>query len=463
MKKNRSNICGTDELVCQNGSVCKQGIPIPSNINPSHTHLGLLTHLESKVDANSYHCECRSGYIGHDCSVQVSDCISQRSDLVHHCYYGSRCVALDADNEDGLLDRFCDCTKANVEDGMFVSGLMCQYKSTSLCVGEDFVHEVTNQYCVNGGECSTIVSPARSHPGCICDDDKWEGAHCEFAKGVLFDDALDLFQQRKTEFNQERGYEEFASSSPQPLANTIHINDTNPDSRLLFVIGACFAVGGVVILLMFGIKQSRNKKRQITDDVAFVREHLGIDGDSVASSSSYWIVSPRDPPTNVFLASRKKDVGSDEDSTEHVQDKEKCCSTPRQMEEADTVEMLDEETSRMLEAQFNSSPWKNDEESKISEYSTSTKRSVMTNHSRLYYENIETFDEETEKHHSGRVTVNRGRYPLSHVQRGAEPSIPGILDLVNGDGLTVYEDDGSRIQSLDGDEFDSRGNFSQFA
>eukprot|EP01082_Thalassiosira_pseudonana_P013583 g12341.t1 g12341 contig6:1731523-1732137(-) len=204
---------------------------------------------------------------------------------------------------------------------------------------------------------------------------------------------------------------------------------------------------------MFGIKQSRNKKRQITDDVAFVREHLGIDGDSVASSSSYWIVSPRDPPTNVFLASRKKDVGSDEDSTEHVQDKEKSCSTPRQMEE---VEMLDEETSRMLEAQFNSSPWKNDEESKISEYSTSTKRSVMTNHSRLYYENIETFDEETEKHHSWSLST------LSCSER-SRTEYPFILDLVNGDGLTVYEDDGSRIQSLDGDEFDSRGNFSQFA
>ena len=67
--------------------------------------------------------ECQSGYSGDDCSIRVESCLAVRTDLVHNCYHGSSCI--DASNDAGLLDRYCECYKTK----LLTAGLMCEFRS----------------------------------------------------------------------------------------------------------------------------------------------------------------------------------------------------------------------------------------------------------------------------------------------------------------------------------------------
>src|SRR5210317_346689 len=187
----KKKLCG-DTFACQNGSVCKEDDG--QEIDSRHKHMNLLSSVISLTDAKNYYCQCNDGFIGHDCSVQVQSCTSNRDDLVHSCYYGSQCI--DVVNDYGLLDKFCDCSSASKVDGSFIDGLMCQYTSFTSCADEEDAANTSDKYCMNGGICKSI-DPAESFLGCQCEDGKWEGKHCEFADGILKDDALDLFSVRK--------------------------------------------------------------------------------------------------------------------------------------------------------------------------------------------------------------------------------------------------------------------------
>eukprot|EP00984_Skeletonema_dohrnii_P028550 scaffold18593_cov76-Skeletonema_dohrnii-CCMP3373.AAC.1 len=153
-----------------------------NEIDHRHKHLDLLSSITSDVDGSNYYCECPPGFIGHDCSVEVKECTSHRADLVHSCYFGSECI--EADNEYGLLDKFCDCSRAHSEDGAFVAGLMCQYTSSTICVDDDKAFaSTTDAFCTNGGTCQRIVGSDEDFPGCQCEEGTWDGKHCEFANG----------------------------------------------------------------------------------------------------------------------------------------------------------------------------------------------------------------------------------------------------------------------------------------
>ena len=51
---------------------------------------------------------------------------------------------------------------------------------------------------MNGGSCKALVEAGASHPGCDCQEG-WEGDRCEYSQALLFDDAMDLFSQRRSQ------------------------------------------------------------------------------------------------------------------------------------------------------------------------------------------------------------------------------------------------------------------------
>ncbi|KAL7487114.1 hypothetical protein ACHAW6_012719 [Cyclotella cf. meneghiniana] len=330
---NNIDFCKAENLICRNGSYCKQGKP---NITPIHRPLGLQTHVTSKLDGHHYHCKCQQGYIGYDCAVQVTECAATRTDLVHHCYYGSQCV--EADNDSGLLDRYCDCSTANRDDGVFLTGLMCQYKSTAVCVDEASEGRVIDQFCANGGTCKDIVDVMASHPGCSCGH-KWEGNHCEFASGVLFDDALDFFQQRQIEISRQRrdGVGVMDSTS----------SGESTKSYLPYIVVACLVS---VFTILFFVSRTRktSKKHYRLDNLDFVNHHRTID--PMRHSSQ----------TNIALPSNKRE--SDIDPWSEYDHTTSCYAPINHIESAtsheidsDLVETLDADTSRIIEARFEKS------------------------------------------------------------------------------------------------------------
>ena len=81
--------------------------------------------------SNQHDGECPPGYSGDDCTIKMGvaevACAALRTDLVHSCYHGSVCI--DASNDAGLLDRYCECETSDI----LVAGLMCEYRATSIC------------------------------------------------------------------------------------------------------------------------------------------------------------------------------------------------------------------------------------------------------------------------------------------------------------------------------------------
>ncbi|KAL3920110.1 MAG: hypothetical protein SGILL_003424 [Bacillariaceae sp.] len=83
-----------------------------------------------------------------------------------YCQNGAACVIEEVINGSGVEDikSFCDCSEAAVNNGAYFAGDYCQYKSTSICGGQD-------NFCVHGGDC-------RTDGGCDCPIG-WAGNHCE--------------------------------------------------------------------------------------------------------------------------------------------------------------------------------------------------------------------------------------------------------------------------------------------
>lgn len=309
-----AKLCG-DTFACKNGS-CKEGDGVL--IEDKHKHLSLLSSVTSDVDGKNYYCECLSGFIGHDCSVEVKGCTSHREDLVHSCYYGSECI--EAVNEYGLLDKFCDCSRARKEKGTFVSGLMCQYTSSIICVdGDEDVASTTDAYCMNGGTCQRIVSPEERFPGCRCEEGKWEGKHCEFLEGILKDDALDMFSVRKDEILYEQSLHGLGTKAES------NFNVTS------FGIGFGVMLGlGISLLMTLVLRRvTRKKKLHISG---------GYEG---------FVYDGQAPPPNVFSSSRKRELEEADDESTIVFE-----SNLQDERYRDDVELLDEATSKILESQF---------------------------------------------------------------------------------------------------------------
>jgi hypothetical protein len=279
-----------------------------------------------------------------------TECAAARTDLVHTCYYGSECI--NASNNYGLLDRYCDCDTAET----LVAGLMCQYKATSICTvdgdNNNIEQVVTDQYCVNDGQCISLVGNGESHPGCICEAGVWEGIHCEYAHGTLLDDALDLFQQRKAGIVVE-------TRGDIPMTPTLADTKTTTGGDgslgmfdelsnelgvpLILIVGMFIAVLTVIPLSVIAIRMSR-KIQQRQDDDADYQSVISFTSSSSTKGMEH-------VPSDVFMTSRKKKAESSDDD-----DNNSMMLTPGTQDDLDEetcdVEMLDAETSRMIEAQF---------------------------------------------------------------------------------------------------------------
>ena len=241
---------------------------------------------------------------------------------------------MQADNDSGLLDRYCDCSSVYADEGLPVTGLMCQYKSTSICV-EDATEKVTNkQFCANGGKCNNIVDVTSAHPGCSCHH-KWEGNHCEFERGILFDDALDFFQQRQIEISSKRRSSDVAVASSS-------VAEENSKHYLVYLVSACMAMVGTILFFTYRSKKRRGE-RLVSSDIHFLNEHLGFE--SIEKSSE------------VNLSPRSESL----DEVDPWSKYDKCASfyTPiinNHSRDLELVETLDDDTSRIIEARLGKNP-----------------------------------------------------------------------------------------------------------
>jgi hypothetical protein len=412
-EENTLDPCQSENLTCLNGSYCKQGKP---NLKPIHRPLGLQTHITSKLDGNHYHCKCPDGYIGYDCSVQVMECAATRDDLVHSCYYGSTCV--EADNENGLLDRYCDCSAANSGgDGFLVTGLMCQYKSTALCVDDSSGEKVRDQFCANGGKCNDIVDIMASHPGCTCHH-KWEGDHCEFASGVLFDDALDFFQQRQTEISSmRRGIDVMGSENSEGGSEI---------NRIPLIVGGSLIAAATMFIILRKSKQAR--RRFVVENLDFVNKHFG--GKSTEASYN----------ANILLPSYSKENDYDQNiafkisyETDDDGSKMQTCYE----EDTNVVETLDDDTSRVIEARFEDNM---SDESEASEDATPCMSNIAgskySKYATLHCEWNPSYDDddgkEKELMRSPRITATNG---YSAADSSTDVEIPSIDEYLDADGV----------------------------
>lgn len=413
----KKKLCG-DTFACQNGSVCKEGDG--QEVDSKHKHMNLLSSVISLTDAKNYYCECNDGFIGHDCSVQVQTCTSNRDDLVHSCYYGSECI--EAVNDYGLLDKFCDCSSAPKEDGTFIDGLMCQYTSFTSCADDEDVANTSGKYCMNGGICKSIDSSAESFPGCLCEGGKWEGKHCEFADGILKDDALDLFSVRKAEILYEESLHGLVSTSSSSSSKSTPKATTEESASFNFTtFGVGFGVVlisvGLGLLMLFAVRRARNKRHLIPDD-----------------ESELFVYDGQAPPPNVFSSSRKKeeedDDAFDDESTTMFYDQN----------EDSGVEMLDEATSRILESQFSRT---NPEEEETVGQRTDDVTSVS------YYKDHE--DDVLDENDAPRIRQSHDlRWDSSTVSLDGS----GEDDEDANSNMMSLDSEHPNIMSLDGDESD---------
>jgi len=424
--------CGNSGLVCKNGSTCDQ----VTDGDHLHSHLDSISPISSLIDHHKHFCECSEGYSGNDCSIEIpplegvksfpevnvesipkSECVANRADLVHSCFYGSKCVEID--NKYGLLDRYCDCSRVDLEEGSFAAGLMCQYKSTSVCVSNIGGTKATDQFCVNGGECKAIVGPEETHPGCSCDSNFWEGPHCEFAKGVLFDDALDLFQQRLHLLKSKttRVIDDLAWVDSGPYVDAPAEGDPHTPNQTYLILSGIVAGFCAAVLLVLVIIKFRKSKHQY-EKAEIVKE----------TGCNY----PAEPLPETFDHRKSEVEETDVDMTlvPQVGSEHQIFPSNERM-----VEMLDSETSEMLEAQFNFSPIEDENDDSIEESDFGSEEIADCEH-------VTT----------ARITANSGMYPLiknsSCVMTGNEAyedsnSRVGVMSMDGGEEYYIDEDETS--------------------
>ena len=345
----------------------------------------------------------------------VTECVANRDDLVNGCYHGSTCI--DASNEFGLLDRYCECNAA-IE---IAAGLMCEHKVTSTCMSNE-VEQVTDQFCVNGGTCVAFVSADDDHPGCICEEGKWEGKHCEFAHGVLFDDALDLFQQRKAEIASKKLMRIGNLTPGAPDTLDQKGGEEEGGTQIIYAVGSIIAVVAVVLAMLVAWR-SRKSRTDSSDS-----DNQSVGNDSIFSKLTRMTIELA-PPSDVFLSSRKKEVESDDGSSFMMSPG--IDESPR--ENTDDVELLDAETSKMIEQQFKSFEVDSDDEDEEYE-SESGERSALVSSVLSCEKDEDEFNDEGNKDQwlpqSGRITINSGKDPLSKLQNGTleETDIEGLIE-----------------------------------
>jgi hypothetical protein len=210
---------------------------------------------------------------------------------------------------------------------------MCQHKSTSFCVDDASKGEVTDQFCVNGGTCNDIVNTMASHPGCSCHR-RWEGSHCEFEKGILFDDALDFFQQRQTEIsNQKRSVDVVVATSLVAQAEESKL-------YILYIVSACMVAIATALFFLFRTKKMK-AERPVSDDVHFLNEHIGFE--SIENSS------------NANLSPRAHSQDEDIDPWSSYGHSTSSYAPIDHLNDIDVVETLDDDTARMIEARLEKS------------------------------------------------------------------------------------------------------------
>mmetsp|Transcript_23236 Transcript_23236/g.43992 ORF Transcript_23236/g.43992 Transcript_23236/m.43992 type:complete len:435 (-) Transcript_23236:1037-2341(-) len=378
--------------------------------------------------------------------IKVTECSAERTDLVHHCYYGSSCI--DAINEFGLLDRFCECSTAD----QLTAGLMCEFEATSICMTEDVDKKhVTDQFCVNKGECLSLAGAGEDHPGCSCEG-VWEGHHCEFPHGVLLDDALDLFQQRKAEIINERDMDHDKLNS-----RTVKEGESE-GSPVFLVAGACVAVLAVVNMFVFAVRKSRKNRLQQSVDNDY--HSVGVGSTSEASRQARAnkeindMITSLAPPSDVFLASRKKEVESDDGSSFMM--------TPGHQTEicegattTGDVEMLDAETSRILEAQFKICEAMSDDDDDDEEEDHLLESSDEGSGNELLFAlSYGSGGEDIDQHsalHSGRITINSGKNPLSKLRDETFSDVGMSGSVEDGETMTCENEESIGLDEILGE------------
>lgn len=157
------------DIDCQNGGLCRQGDASFPILGPTKEPLQIF----ATRNLNGFHCQCRPGYTGVDCSIKYETCFDQQSGIVAQCFHGGRCRSLDQVDYEHY--NLCDCEPAGEDSGDRYTGKYCEIKATfdSFCEGND-------GFCLNGGVCSGSGDGAA---GCNCTDAFW-GDHCE----EVFDD-----------------------------------------------------------------------------------------------------------------------------------------------------------------------------------------------------------------------------------------------------------------------------------
>lgn len=372
------------------------------------------------VDRRLGHHKMSSDCLGEDCLPTA--CAAERTDLVHSCYHGSSCV--DASNEFGLLDRYCEC----VAEGDLTAGLMCQYKATSICTTDK--GQVKDQFCVNDGACVAFVGSGESHPGCVCETGKWEGRHCEFAHGVLLDDALDLFQQRKAEIAQAR------SMGSMDEGTAVTLGGVGGKNTVSILVAAVVLTTAFVTLSLFALCKSRTRQQKGKD-----RDYQSIGLGSLTSKSSNGSYeTPMPPPADVFFSSRKKEADLDDESTTFMLSP----GHDAHVDDADDVEMLDDATSRMIEAQFEGPESEESEEDRLQELQGEEPQELAFVAS---YGSDEDIDGQESGLQRGRITINSGKNPLSKLANN--PHIAAKVEEL------VSDDENVKPTSLDGDDDDT--------
>jgi hypothetical protein len=219
-----------------------------------------------------------------------------------------------------------------------------------------------------------MVDLVSNHPGCTCDH-KWDGDHCEFEKGVLFDDALDLFQQRQIEIASQRRFSNVVvapNSVTQEGGSKLH---------LLYIVSACVAV--IATILFFASRRSkRAKERPVSNDAHFLNEHLGFE--SIENSS------------NVNLSPRSDSL--DEVDPWSRYDKGVSTYAPiTHSNDLDLVETLDVDTCRMIEARLDES------------IRSTTHKEGQEDHTPFHAnESTVDYDNEEDAEYIPRIAVNSG-------------------------------------------------------
>jgi len=156
------DIANCGQLTCEHGANCIEDAP-----DYSDHQLPDGSFFEIHSGNNAAHCACPVGFTGLSCDAGYKSCDGS----THKCYNGGECIL-------GLLDiydneqLYCNCDRAQDDDGSRYVGKYCEQKSMTYCDLED-----TARFCLNAGDCNTKYPDVGKSCNCA---DGFEGPHCEY-------------------------------------------------------------------------------------------------------------------------------------------------------------------------------------------------------------------------------------------------------------------------------------------